>query len=382
MSSPFHANGSVSTSGLAAPFIELRGLSKRFGGVTAVDELNLQIQRHELFALLGSSGCGKSTLMRMLAGLEQPSAGRIIIDGEDLAGVPPYRRPVGMMFQSYALFPHMDVASNIAYGLKQERLPRTLIQQRVDQMLALVQMERYAHRMPDQLSGGQQQRVALARSLAKRPKLLLLDEPLSALDRKIRRQTQLELVKTLAAVGATCIMVTHDQDEAMSMASRLAVMNEGRIEQVGTPRDVYEFPNSRFCAEFIGSTNLFDATLSADGVDHALFTSPGLPDPLRTGHGITGPLGMQACISVRPEHLQLSAVAPAQTHNRAQGRIVNLAFQGHVVQCQVELGASGGPGRAVGCLCTPQALTDNPALRLGAPVWISWCEQHGVLLTR
>ncbi|HHX4428510.1 TPA: ABC transporter ATP-binding protein, partial [Burkholderia contaminans] len=239
-------------------FVRIENVVKKFGDSTAVDNVNLTIAKNELFALLGSSGCGKSTLLRMLAGLETATSGKIFVDGEDLASLPPYRRPVNMMFQSYALFPHMTVESNVAFGLKQEGTPKQEIKERVADALALVQMSKYAQRKPHQLSGGQQQRVALARSLVKRPKLLLLDEPMSALDKKIRQKTQLELVNIIEKVDVTCVMVTHDQEEAMTMASRLAVMSEGKIVQIGAPGEVYEFPNSRFSAEFIGSTNLFE----------------------------------------------------------------------------------------------------------------------------
>ncbi|WP_322089852.1 ABC transporter ATP-binding protein, partial [Burkholderia sp. BCC1999] len=228
------------------------------------------------FALLGSSGCGKSTLLRMLAGLETATSGKIFVDGEDLASLPPYRRPVNMMFQSYALFPHMTVESNVAFGLKQEGTPKNEIKERVADALALVQMSKYAQRKPHQLSGGQQQRVALARSLVKRPKLLLLDEPMSALDKKIRQKTQLELVNIIEKVDVTCVMVTHDQEEAMTMASRLAVMSEGKIVQIGAPGEVYEFPNSRFSAEFIGSTNLFEGRVVEDEPDHIFVESDDL----------------------------------------------------------------------------------------------------------
>ncbi|KHK56554.1 transporter, partial [Burkholderia sp. A9] len=227
-------------------FVRIENVVKKFGDSTAVDNVNLTIAKNELFALLGSSGCGKSTLLRMLAGLETATSGKIFVDGEDLASLPPYRRPVNMMFQSYALFPHMSVESNVAFGLKQEGTPKHEIKERVADALALVQMSKYAKRKPHQLSGGQQQRVALARSLVKRPKLLLLDEPMSALDKKIRQKTQLELVNIIEKVDVTCVMVTHDQEEAMTMASRLAVMSEGKIVQIGTPGEVYEYPNSRF----------------------------------------------------------------------------------------------------------------------------------------
>src|ERR1700677_4209754 len=276
----------------ASHFVQMVGVGKKFGETFAVKQVNLSVKKGELFALLGSSGCGKSTLLRMLAGLESVTSGKILIDGEDLAQMPPYRRPVNMMFQSYALFPHMTVEGNVAFGLKQEGVPKAELKERVQSVLDLVQMGRFARRKPHQLSGGQQQRVALARSLIKRPKLLLLDEPMSALDKQIRQRTQIELVNILDRVGVTCIMVTHDQEEAMTMAGRLAVMSEGEIIQLGTPHEVYEYPNSRISAEFIGSTNLFDGNVVEDEPDHIFAETADLPVRLYVNPRITGPLGM------------------------------------------------------------------------------------------
>ncbi|CAG0905732.1 unnamed protein product, partial [Darwinula stevensoni] len=263
----------------------MANLVKRFDEAVAVDNVSLNIGKGEIFALLGSSGCGKSTLLRMLAGFEKPTSGKILLAGKDVANVPPYDRPVNMMFQSYALFPHMDVWENIAFGLKREGLPKEEIQKRVGQMLDLVQLTPYAKRKPYQLSGGQQQRVALARSLAKKPQLLLLDEPLGALDKKLREQTQFELVNIIESVGVTVVMVTHDQEEAMTMASRIAIMSKGRVLQVGTPREVYEFPQTRFVADFIGNVNLFDGKLSTDEPDHCVITTNiGM---IEVGHGVS-----------------------------------------------------------------------------------------------
>ena len=251
-------------------FLKLVNLNKIYGEVVAVKGVDLTVKRNEIFALLGSSGCGKSTLLRMLAGFEKPTSGQIFLDGVDIANVPAYKRPVNMMFQSYALFPHMTVEANVAFGLKQEGVDKQEIHQRVFEALDLVQMAGMARRKPSQLSGGQQQRVALARSLVKRPKLLLLDEPMSALDKQIRQKTQIELTKIIEQVGVTCIMVTHDQEEAMTMANRLAVMTAGEIIQQGTPKDVYSFPNSRFVASFIGNTNIFKGRIVVDEPDHVL----------------------------------------------------------------------------------------------------------------
>jgi len=302
-------------------------LIKRFDEAVAVDEVSLSIRKGEIFALLGSSGCGKSTLLRMLAGFEQPTKGRILLGGQDLATLPPYERPVNMMFQSYALFPHLNIWENIAFGLKREGLPKAEIQQRVDEMLALVQLTPYAKRKPHQLSGGQQQRVALARSLAKRPKLLLLDEPLGALDKKLREQTQFELVNIIEKVGVTCVMVTHDQEEAMTMASRIAVMSKGRVLQVGTPQEVYEYPANRFVADFIGNVNLFQGKISLDEADRcAATTSIG---EIHVGHGISGAMDMPVAVAVRPEKISIGKERPANMdHNVFAGRVKEIAYFG------------------------------------------------------
>ncbi len=259
-----------------AAFLQIQNLVKDFNGFKAVNNISLDIAKGEIFALLGSSGCGKSTLLRMLAGFETPTSGRIVLEGVDLADLPPYRRPMNMMFQSYALFPHLSVWDNIAFGLRRESLPRDAVAQRVEAMLKLVQLAQFAQRKPHQLSGGQQQRVALARSLAKQPQMLLLDEPLGALDKKLREQTQIELVNIIESVGVTCVMVTHDQEEAMTMASRIAVMSEGRFLQVGAPGEIYETPATRFVADFIGNVNLMDGTLTEDQPDHCVIDCDGI----------------------------------------------------------------------------------------------------------
>ena len=299
-------------------------LVKRFDEAVAVDEVSLSVAQGEIFALLGSSGCGKSTLLRMLAGFEKPTSGRILLGGQDVANLPPYDRPINMMFQSYALFPHLDVWENIAFGLKREGLPKAEIRQRTGEMLDLVQLAAYAKRKPHQLSGGQQQRVALARSLAKRPKLLLLDEPLGALDKKLREQTQFELVNIIEKVGVTCVMVTHDQEE--TMANRIAVMSKGRVLQVGSPEEVYEHPANRFVADFIGNVNLFEGRLSVDEPDRcAVRTGVG---EVHVGHGVSGALHMPVAIAVRPEKMEISKQRPDRSRNVFSGKVKEIAYFG------------------------------------------------------
>ncbi|WOD20794.1 ABC transporter ATP-binding protein [Paraburkholderia kirstenboschensis] len=361
----------------AGNFVQIVDVVKKFGETVAVKQVNLSVKKGELFALLGSSGCGKSTLLRMLAGLETVTSGKILIDGEDLAQLPPYRRPVNMMFQSYALFPHMTVESNVAFGLKQEGVPKAELKDRVQTALELVQMGRFANRKPHQLSGGQQQRVALARSLVKRPKLLLLDEPMSALDKQIRQRTQIELVNILDAVGVTCIMVTHDQEEAMTMAGRLAVMSEGEIVQVGTPHEVYEYPNSRFSAEFIGSTNLFEGHTVEDEPDHVFIETPDLTCRLYVSHGITGPLGMPVTISVRPERIALTRKPPEGAYNWGKGVVTNIAYMGGYSLYHVKLDS----GKTVIANVTSLALTEIDPPTWGDEVYVRWSASAGVVLT-
>ena len=358
-------------------FVQLVDVVKKFGSTTAVDHVSLSIRRKELFALLGSSGCGKSTLLRLMAGLETPDSGRIIVDGQDITQLPPYQRPVNMMFQSYALFPHMTVEGNAAYGLKREGAPKQEIKERVGAALELVQMSPYAQRKPHQLSGGQQQRVALARSLVKRPKLLLLDEPMSALDKKIRQQTQFELGNILYSVGVTCVLVTHDQEEAMTMADRLAVMNEGRIVQVGTPNEVYEAPTSRFAAEFIGSTNLFDASLAGD--QSRLFNSKDLEVPLQVHNPMNARMNLAVQISLRPERIAMSFEAVDQPSNWAVGTIEQYAYMGSYTLYYVRL-KSGRLMAVDMSQLAVRALKHAPDY--GDTVYLSWGSDHLVVLTR
>src|SRR3954452_20624596 len=285
--------------------LEIIAASKSFGSAAAVDNVSLAVESGEVFALLGPSGCGKTTLLRMIAGFEAPESGRIVIDGTDMTAVPPYRRPVNMMFQSYALFPHLDVARNVAFGLRQVGMERRRREARVAEMLALVQMSDYARRRPHELSGGQKQRVALARALAKMPKLLLLDEPLAALDRKLREETRLELTGIQKRVGTTFLVVTHDQEEALGMASRIAVMNRGRLVQIGAPTEIYERPNSRFVAEFVGKVNLFEGEIVAVPGRFCLVV-PDVAGPIALPTGCEVRPGMRATVALRPEKLVVS----------------------------------------------------------------------------
>ncbi|QNM95740.1 ABC transporter ATP-binding protein [Chitinimonas koreensis] len=358
-------------------YLEIKGVTKKFGDFYAVDDVDLVIPKNEIFALLGSSGSGKSTLLRMLAGMETPTEGRIILDGQDITDMPPYIRPVNMMFQSYALFPHMTVEQNIAFGLKQDKLPRDQIADRVSKMLELVQMKKLARRKPHQLSGGQQQRTALARSLAKRPKLLLLDEPLGALDKKLRMETQLELVNVIETVGVTCIMVTHDQEEAMTMAGRIAIMSEGKLKQVGGPREIYEYPNCRFTAEFIGTTNIFEGKLSVDEPDHVVIDSAELPRGIYVDHGITGPKGMTVWYSVRPEDVTLCRNKPEAQYNWAEGTVHDIAYLGSHSVYHVKLAS----GRIVIANVPSSHWGDDKPATWGDPIVVKWSDREGVVLT-
>ncbi len=309
--------------------VQIRDVSKQFGSVTAVDRVSLDIHKGELFAILGSSGCGKTTLLRMLAGFEQPTAGQILIDGVDMTDVPPYERPVNLMFQSYALFPHMTVEQNVAYGLKKEGAAAVHIRERVGEMLALVKLELLAGRKPDKLSGGEKQRVALARALVKRPKLLLLDEPLAALDRKLREHTQFELANLQYQLGTTFVVVTHDQDEAMTLATRIAVMAEGRIAQVGTPGEVYEYPASRYVASFVGNINLIEGVVTACDNGRVSLLSDALGTDLAVATDEKLAAGSPVSVAVRPEKITISRQAPdGNDRNVVKGTVWDLAYFG------------------------------------------------------
>jgi putrescine transport system ATP-binding protein len=324
----------------AEPYIRIERVTKRFGDFVAVNDVSLNIYRTELFCLLGGSGCGKTTLLRMLAGFEEPSSGKIFIDGLDMSGIPPYERPVNMMFQSYALFPHMSVEQNVGFGLKMEGKAKSEIADRVENMLKLVRLAEFGKRKPHQLSGGQRQRVALARALIKQPKLLLLDEPLGALDKKLREHTQFELVNLQEQLGVTFVVVTHDQEEAMTLASRIGVMNHGKIVQVGTPKEIYEFPNSRFVAEFIGSVNLFEGQLTADEPDHVRISCPELEQPVYVAHGISAAPNAKVWVAIRPEKIQLSLRRPEANDNWTRGVVKEIAYMGDMSVFLIKL-ASG-----------------------------------------
>lgn len=357
-------------------FLRTEQLVKRFDGVAAVDDVSLSIHKGEIFALLGSSGCGKSTLLRLLAGFEKPSSGSVMLDGVDIASFPPYERPINMMFQSYALFPHLNIWDNIAFGLKREGMPRAQIEARVQEMLKLVQLEAFAKRKPHQLSGGQQQRVALARSLARKPQLLLLDEPLGALDKKLRERTQFELVNILESVGVTCVMVTHDQEEAMAMASRIAVMSHGRVLQVGTPREIYEHPNCRFVADFIGNVNLMEGTLTLDETDRCeVTTGHGV---VSVGHGISGALGMSVAVALRPEKIHIAKTRPAASVNLFTGKVREIAYFGSYNTYIVEM--SGGALMKI--METNTTRHESSVITWDDPVFFWWDGAAAVVLTQ
>ena len=363
-------------------FLSIRDLVKDFDGYKAVNNVSLDIAKGEIFALLGSSGCGKSTLLRMLAGFEKPTSGSIVLAGQDVATMPPYERPMNMMFQSYALFPHLSVWDNIAFGLRRAGMARDEIAAQVEAMLKLVQLGKFGQRKPHQLSGGQQQRVALARSLAKKPQLLLLDEPLGALDKKLREETQIELVNIIENVGVTCVMVTHDQEEAMTMASRLAVMSEGRFMQVGAPGDIYETPATRFVADFIGNVNLMEGTLSVDQVDHVIIDCADCQHYV--GHGITGTEGMPVTVALRPEKIRIGRDLlppvdgePAGGLNRVQGTVKDLSYFGSFTVYHLAL--ASGMVLKISASNTERHRADE--LTWGDTAWASWSPEAHVVLT-
>jgi putrescine transport system ATP-binding protein len=362
----------------ATPYVRIENVSKHFGDFVAVDNVSLDIYRGELFSLLGGSGCGKTTLLRMLAGFEQPTSGKIYIDGVDMSNIPPYERPVNMMFQSYALFPHMTVEANVAFGLHQDRVPKDEIERRVSEVLELVQLASFRKRRPHQLSGGQRQRVALARALVKRPKLLLLDEPLGALDRKLRERTQFELVNIQEEVGITFVMVTHDQEEAMTMSTRFSVMNAGKIVQTGTPSEVYEFPNTRFSAEFIGSINLYEGHMVVDEADHAIIEAADAGCQIKIGHGITGTVGSKVWVGIRPEKMKISKEAPESSdgYNLASGKVNEIAYLGDISIFHVELST----GKIIRVTAPNVSRHLEDSITWNDQVWVSWSPDAAVVL--
>jgi putrescine transport system ATP-binding protein len=362
----------------AEPFIRIEGVSKSFDDFLAVNRVSLKIYRGELFALLGASGCGKTTLLRMLAGFETPTEGKIFIDGVDMAQIPPYERPVNMMFQSYALFPHMTVEQNVAFGLKQDGVAKPEIAERVGAMLDLVQIRPYAKRKPHQLSGGQRQRVALARALVKRPKVLLLDEPLGALDRKLREATQFELVNIQEKLGITFIVVTHDQEEAMTMSSRMCVMNAGQVEQVGTPVEVYEYPTSRFVADFIGTANLFNGTVTASSGNQVTVACPDLGRDLTLQNGAGLASLAEVSVMVRPEKIVASREAPADAQNLLKGVISEIGYLGDMSIFHVRLPS----GKSVQVSRANLRHTGEQALTWEDEVFLSWHPANGLVLTQ
>jgi putrescine transport system ATP-binding protein len=360
----------------AKPIIDFQSVTKNYGDFTAIDNIDLKIYPREFFALLGPSGCGKTTLMRMLAGFETATKGTILIDGQDMAHVPAHNRAVNMMFQSYALFPHLSVADNIAFGLKRSDMPKSEIGGRVDEMLRLVQLGKFAKRKPHQLSGGQRQRVALARALAKGPKLLLLDEPLGALDKKLRHETQFELMDIQEKTGTTFVIVTHDQEEAMTVASRIAVMDHGRLAQIDTPDRVYESPNSVYVADFIGDVNIIRGAVDSCETESAGLKWSEGSAPIRALPGPDLKPGARAAFAVRPEKVSISQTEPTDMHNRVQGKVADIAYLGNMSMYFVRL--------ADGTLVKAQVANVRRISRRGITwdeqVWLSWTDTAGIIL--
>jgi len=355
------------------PLVRFEGIAKRFGGLAAVDDLTLDIWPGEFFALLGPSGCGKTTLLRLLAGFEFPNAGRILLDGEDICAVPPHRRPVNMMFQNYALFPHLNVERNIAFGLRQENAGRREIAARVAEMLAMVQLEGYGQRRVSQLSGGQRQRVALARALIKRPRVLLLDEPMAALDKKLRAETQFELMQLQRRLGTSFVIVTHDQEEAMIVADRIAVMNAGRLAQVASPAEIYERPNSRWIADFLGEVTLIEGKLSPGGtlIDSALGRLKVAADPALAS-------GVRVWLVLRPEKLRIGSERPADDVNALAGTVSEIAYRGGMSLYKVRLADRS----LMKVMLTNTTRGGRTLYDVNDLVWLSWPAEAGVVLTR
>lgn len=360
----------------AQPLIQFKNVTKRFGTFTAIDDLTVDIYEREFFALLGPSGCGKTTMMRMLAGFETLTDGTILLAGQNIAGVPPNLRSVNMMFQSYALFPHLSIWDNIAFGLKRERLSKEHINARVSEMLRLTRMEKFARRKPHQVSGGQRQRVALARSLAKAPKLLLLDEPLGALDKKLRQDTQFELMDIQEKTGTTFVIVTHDQEEAMTVASRVAVMDQGKIVQIATPDKIYEEPNSVYVADFIGDVNIIPATAKPNGQESYALAWADNQSPLTAVSPVELSDGQKCHLAIRPEKIAISAEKPADAVNCVQGKILDIAYLGNISTYHVELPT----GAIIKAQSANTRRISRRAFTWEDTVWLSWTATAGVLL--
>ena len=360
----------------AKPLIEFSNVTKRFGAFTAIDKVDLKIYPKEFFALLGPSGCGKTTLMRMLGGFETVTEGRITIDGVDMNGIPPNKRAVNMMFQSYALFPHLTVADNLAFGLKRSKMPKSEIDGRVEEMLRLVQLQKFSHRKPHQLSGGQRQRVALARALAKAPKLLLLDEPLGALDKKLRQETQFELMDIQEKTGTTFVIVTHDQEEAMTVASRIAVMDHGKLKQVDTPDRVYEAPNSVYVADFIGDVNIIEGQVTKAQGEMAELSWGESKSSIRGMAGANLSQSASGAFAVRPEKVAIFTDAPMDRYNRVTGVVEDIAYLGNMSTYYVRI--------ENGALIKSQVANDrriaNRSITWGDTVWLSWTDTAGIVL--
>ncbi len=366
----------------AVPFVKIQALTKTFGSFTAVSGVDLDIYESELFSLLGGSGCGKSTLLRMLAGFDPPTSGSIFIDGVDMAGIPPYQRPVNMMFQSYALFPHMTVEQNIAYGLKQDRVAKKEIAERVDNMLSIVELAAFSKRKPHQLSGGQRQRVALARALVKKPKVLLLDEPLGALDKRLREQTQFELMNIQEQLGITFIVVTHDQEEAMTLSTRIAVMDQGQFSQIGTPTDIYEYPETRFVANFIGSANMFEGRVVENGADYVIVKSIKSNISFYIDHSAAVRANTAVWVALRPEKIMVSAAAPESPpeHNFVAGIVDDIGYLGNFSIYKIRL----QDGRIIEITHPNQSRPKHGRhlVEWEEKVYLNWAAHSPVLLTK